>query len=63
MNQWQHYKELELIPDSAPAPKVSKFNIGAISCHLAIAAECLGTRASVRATHGVSRAVLGTELF
>ncbi len=27
MNQWQHYKELELIPDSAPAPKVSKFNI------------------------------------
>lgn len=27
MNQWQHYKELELIPDSAPAPKSSKFNI------------------------------------
>lgn len=27
MNQWQHYKELELIPDSAPAPKPSKFNI------------------------------------
>lgn len=27
MNQWQHYKELELIPDAAPAPKPSKFNI------------------------------------
>lgn len=27
MNQWQQYKELELIPASAPAPKSSKFNI------------------------------------
>lgn len=27
MKQWQDYKELELIPDSAPAPKRSKFNI------------------------------------
>lgn len=27
MNHWQHYKELELIPDSAPAPKPSKFNL------------------------------------
>ena len=27
MNQWHHYKELEQIPDSAPAPKPSNFNI------------------------------------
>ena len=27
MNQWQNYKELELIPDSAPAPKPSKLYI------------------------------------
>lgn len=27
MNQWQNYKELELIPDSAPAPKPRKLNI------------------------------------
>lgn len=27
MNQWQHYKELELLPDSAPAPKPSRFSI------------------------------------
>lgn len=27
MNQWQHYKELELIPDSAPEPKFNQFNI------------------------------------
>lgn len=27
MNQWQYYKELELIPDSAPAPKQGKSNI------------------------------------
>ena len=25
--QWHHYKELEQIPNSAPAPKLSKFNI------------------------------------
>jgi hypothetical protein len=25
--QWERYKELELIPDSAPAPKASKFKI------------------------------------
>lgn len=27
MNQWQNYKQLELIPDSAPAPKPHKFDI------------------------------------
>lgn len=27
MNQWQDYKQLELIPDSAPVPKHCKFNI------------------------------------
>jgi hypothetical protein len=25
--QWQRYKELELIPNAAPAPKPNKFNI------------------------------------
>lgn len=29
MNQWENYKKLELIPDSAPAPKPRKLNIAA----------------------------------
>jgi hypothetical protein len=27
MNRWQNYKQLELLPDSAPAPKSRKLNI------------------------------------
>ncbi|MBD2092096.1 hypothetical protein H6F67_19800 [Microcoleus sp. FACHB-1515] len=26
--QWQRYRELELIPDSAPAPRQAKFQLG-----------------------------------